>query len=107
MTIAGKKAKEKSKKLVWLGVLSLVTTLVWVALDSYHQLVAQGEPEKVSHLIEPLNPELDDQVLEEIEARREYQIGEVEKYLSPLISLPEEEGVGSPSGSATESGEKE
>jgi len=103
---------KKVRKLILIGSITLLTALIWVALDSYHQLVKQEQLEKVGDLIEPLDPRLNTKVLDQIEARKEYQLSEVEKLLLPtatpvpITSLGEEliEEASSPSGVTTESG---
>lgn len=103
---------KKIKRLVSLGIITLITALIWVALDSYHQLVKQEQMRKVGDLIEPLDPNLNTEVLGQIETRKKYQLDEVEEFLLPTPTLvptvsPELESIeeiGSPSGVTTESG---
>ena len=77
---------QRIKKLILIGAISLITVLVWVAFDGYHQLIKQEQLEKVSDLIEPLNPRLDGKILEQIETRKEYSLTEAEKALLPVVS---------------------
>lgn len=103
---------KEAKKFILIGSITLITALVWVALDSYHQLVRQEQLEKVSDLIEPLDPHLNTEVLDQIEARKEYQVNEVEKFLlptatpTPASSLEENLAgeISTSSGVTTESG---
>jgi len=76
----------KERKWIWLGAITLITTLIWVALDSYHQLVRADRLGTVKSLLRPLDPKLDSRVLEKIEARKEYQLSEVEKYIRLSVS---------------------
>lgn len=103
---------KKIKRLVSLGIITLITALIWVALDSYHQLVKQEQIKKVGDLIKPLDPHLNTEVLDQIETRKKYRLDEVEEFLlptptpAPTVSpeLETTEEIGSPSGIATESG---
>jgi len=72
---------QRMRRLVWLGGLTLIVVLIWVALDGYHQLVSQEEVKKIAPLIRPLEPRLDEEVLSLIEKRREYTLEEGEKTL--------------------------
>ncbi len=79
----------EEKKWVWLGSITLVTALIWVALDGYHQLVRQDRLGTVKELLKPIDPRLNTQVLKDIELRKEYQLLEAEKLLpSPQPPLP-------------------
>jgi len=104
-----------AKRLVLVGSITLITALVWVAIDSYHQLIKQEQLGKVGDLIEPLDPHLKTEVLDQIETRKEYQPNEVEKFLlptaTPVPTSPLEEGsikeIGASSGVTTESGSRQ
>jgi len=101
-----------TKRLIVIGAITLVTVLVWVALDSYRQLVKQEQFRKVSDLIEPLDPRLNTKVLDQIEARKEYRLDEIERFLLPITTpiataspgLELIEEVEAPGGVTTESG---
>ena len=79
---------KRSKRLIWLAAITLLTALIWTALDGYRQLVKREQAEKVELLIKPLNPQLNVEILKLIEARKEYQIGEVEMKFPVLTSTP-------------------
>jgi len=100
-----KKSNKIPKRLVWLAVLTLLTALIWVALDSYHQLVEKDQLKKFNKLIKILNTELETDILTEIEARKEYQIDEIKEYFLPTPTATELEKISSPSAISTESGE--
>lgn len=74
-----------NRRIVWLAVLTLVTVLIWVSLDSYHQLVRRDRTDDVTQLLTPLNPDLESEVLDKIKQRREYQVEDVEDFLKPEI----------------------
>jgi hypothetical protein len=69
--------KERLRRIMWLGVWTLVTSLVWVALESYHRLIEKEQTKKVGSLIDPVNPEIKAEVVAKIEERREYRLEEV------------------------------
>jgi len=75
--------------------ITLFTVLVWVALDSYHTISSRDRVKEVESLTKPLNPNLNFDTLDKIEAKKEYQPNEVETYLIPTPTLSEEteEGV--------------
>ena len=75
--------KLKNRRLIWLASFTLLTALIWTALDSYHQLVKKQQIGKVKSLIEPLDPHLSTDVLKSIEARKEYRINDVK--IKPLM----------------------
>ncbi len=77
------KKKTTNRRVIWIAGLTLFTALIWVALNSYHELARRDRIEGVEQLLTPINPELKEEVLEEIEERREYKIEEVEDFLKP------------------------
>jgi len=79
---------KRSKRLIWLAAITLLTALIWTALDGYHQLIKREQAEKVESLIKPLDPRLNAEILKLIEARKEYQIEEVEMKLPVLTNTP-------------------
>mgnify|MGYP001124258359 CR=1 FL=1 len=83
-----RKKSKRSKRLIWLAVITLLTALIWTALDSYHQLVKREQTEKVESLIKPLDPQLNAEILELIEGRKEYQIEEVKIKLPVPTDTP-------------------
>lgn len=107
------KKKITSRRVVQLAVLTLVTALVWVALNSYHELVKRDRMEGVEQLLTPLNPELQDEVLPKIKGKSEYKTEDIEKFLkvkptstaSPLTE-PSPTTELEPTREATESGEE-
>ncbi len=72
-----------NNRVVLLFIFTLVTVLIWVVLNSYHELVRRDRIEDVSQLLTPLDPSLEESVLDMIKNRREYSLGEVEDYLKP------------------------
>jgi len=85
------KKVKRYKKLVFVGAITLFTALVWVALGSYHQITSRERIQEVSDLLKPLNPQLDLDILDKIEAKREYQPAEVETFLIPTPTPAEDE----------------
>ncbi len=90
------KGTKSRQRVIWLAGITLFTVFIWVALDSYHELVRRDRLEDVSQLLTPLNPELDEEIIEKIEQRREYELEEVDQYLkaepTPEPTADEEEG---------------
>ena len=74
--------------------ITLFTALVWVALDSYHTITSRDRVKEVESLTKPLNPNLNFDTLDKIEAKKEYQPNEVETYLIPTPTPSEEAGEG-------------
>lgn len=93
------------KRVVFLAALTLFTALIWVALDSYRQLIKGEQLRKFDHLIQPINPELRTDILKKIEKKKEYRLDEIKEFFLPTPTISELEEIGSPSGLSTESGE--
>lgn len=95
------KKKKKLKRLVSVGVFTLITSLLWVSLESYRELVKKEEIKKVDQLLIPLDPNLETDILDQIEARREYQPDQVENFWRVRPTLAETAESVSPSPTAT------
>lgn len=104
--------KKRAQRIVWLAVLTLVTSLVWIALNSYRQLTEKEKAATVEKFTDSLDPKLDVTVLSEIETKKEYKVEDVEIKLVPSpvstesssLVVEELEKESSPSAEATSSG---
>lgn len=70
--------------------LSLVVflfTFLWVCLEGYHRLLSQEKIKEAAPLIKPLNPKLDEGVLQELRKRRFFSLLEVEKNFQKQVLL--------------------
>lgn len=97
--------KEKViKRLYWLGIFTLITSFIWLALSGYYRLIEERQIVKEDKaLIKPIQPNLRSELLPTIKQRKEYTIEEVSQGLlkptatpTPSIvptSAPGEEGV--------------
>lgn len=90
----------KSKRLVWVGCLTLATVLFWVALDSYRELVRKDKIEKLDYLLKPIKPQLESEVMDRVNQKKRYQIEEIDSFFQSQILTPTSVLV------ATESGEE-
>jgi len=70
-----------NNRVFWIAGLTLLTALILVALNSYRELVRRDRVEGVDQLLTPLKPELNDEVLNIIEQKKEYQLEEVNELL--------------------------
>jgi len=69
--------KERLRRITWIGIWTLTTSLIWVSLESYHRLIEKEQTKKVGSLIDPVNPEIKTEVVAKIEERREYKLEEI------------------------------
>ncbi len=76
-----KKKENFDRRMVWLAGFTLFTAVVWVSLQSYHQLVKKDQLEDVEQLLTPINPNLNIEVLEKISGLKEYDLLEVSEYM--------------------------
>lgn len=75
------------KRLVWIGVATLTTTLVWTALDGYHRLVDDQLSTRFGSLLEPLDSTLNSQVIDQLEKKRKYGFEELDYSLTPTVKI--------------------
>jgi hypothetical protein len=82
--------KEKViKRLYQLGIFTLITSFIWVALSGYHQLIQKQQIKgEDKALIKPIQPNLRSELLPTIQARREYKIEEVSQSLIKPTATP-------------------
>jgi arsenate reductase-like glutaredoxin family protein len=89
-----------------LSILTLITVLTWIGFELYQALTKTEIPKVLQKQTTPLNPKLDEKVIENLKSRKTISEEELNKIVvsppqilpSPIIMLEEE---------ATESGEKE
>jgi len=79
--------KITENRAVWIAGFTFLTALIWITLTSYHELVRKDRVEGVEQLLTPINPELDEEILQEISNRKEYQIDEVEEFIKAEPTL--------------------
>lgn len=60
------------KRLSRIGILTLITTIVWISLEGYYQLVKREQFTKIQDLLAPINPKIRLDLLEKIEERQDY-----------------------------------
>lgn len=82
--------KEKIiKRLYYLGIFTLVTSFIWVALSGYHQLIKESQIVKEDKaLIKSMQPNLRSDILPTIQQRKEYSIEEVSQGLLKPTATP-------------------
>lgn len=82
--------KEKIiKRLYYLGIFTVTTSFIWVALSGYHQLIKKQQIVKEDKaLIKPIQPNLRSDLLPTIRQRKEYTIEEVSKDLIKPTATP-------------------
>lgn len=59
------------ENLLWLGLTSLITVLIWIGYSIYTAYNTSVPDEDVALLLEPLSPELDTELLAELLQRQE------------------------------------
>lgn len=69
--------KEKLHPIVILGLLSLATALVWVAVSVYQAIREDHAPNITDEILSPLDPSLDKKSLDKIEGARYFNEGEI------------------------------
>ena len=58
-----------SRDLFFLSILTVITTLTWIILDTYRAFSKIEIPKVLQEQIEPLNPELESKVFEDLSKR--------------------------------------
>lgn len=81
------KKKRLSKDILILVILSLITVLTWIGLDLHRIFSKQETPDVPSQQMELLNPEIDQEIINQISEESLFEKGE---YLSPEIPISEE-----------------
>lgn len=102
-----KNSRQFARRLIGVGVFTLITALVWVSLDGYNELVKQQRLKEIKSLLRPLNPEINTEVLMKTRERREYSLEAVDELLilptptlEPTPTLAEEGSGGEQGGRA-------
>ena len=117
--------KQKTPNLVVIGVLTLITIVLWIGLGAFRAFTSEAPSKVPAEILEPLSPSLDVETLGEISSRlffEEYELPETvitapspspspEAEVEELIeeetatgSATEETATGSATNEATESG---
>lgn len=77
------------KRLYQLGIITLVTSFIWVALSGYHHLIRESQIIKEDkELVKPIQPNLQSDLLPTIQQRKEYTIEEVSESLIRPTTTP-------------------
>lgn len=82
-----------SREILLLAIFTTITVFTWIGLDVYRAFSKKETPEIIQSQLEPLDPNLDKQVIEDLKKRKLFGFEEVE--------LPEVK----PRQEATEAGE--
>jgi len=105
--------KKFLKRLINVGIVTLITALIWVSMDGYQELSKKKTSQEVAPLVKPLDPQLETEIIEEIEDREEYSLEEIDDYFNFPTATPAFEELeeisqaATPSGSSTNSGDLE
>ncbi|MFH1561319.1 MAG: hypothetical protein ABID04_01935 [Patescibacteria group bacterium] len=75
------------KRLVWIGVATLITALIWTALDGYHRLMDDQLSTRFESLLTPLNTTLNSQVIDQLEGKRKYDLNELDYQPEPTVKI--------------------
>jgi hypothetical protein len=92
--------KKKTPNLVILGILSLITIILWIAFGAYRAVTTEAPTKVAAAILEPLSPLLDTETLGTISSRLFFQEQDLPE---TLILTPEP----SPSPSPTPEAEEE
>jgi len=71
--------KQKTPNLVILGVLTLITIVLWIGLGAFRAFTSEAPSKVPAEILEPLSPNLDTETLGEISSRlffEEYELPE-------------------------------
>jgi hypothetical protein len=77
-------ARPKSYRLIFTGILTLITILVWTGFETHHQLTQSQQLQVDPQILKPLDPRLDTQVLDQIQAHT--NLSEQHPLGQPLVS---------------------
>jgi len=64
-----------SRDLFFLSILTVITTLTWISLDTYRAFTKAEVPKVLQEQISPLNPELESKVFEDLSKRLKIKEG--------------------------------
>jgi len=82
-----------SREILLLAIFTTITVFTWISLDVFRAFSKKETPKIIQSQIKPLDPNLDNQVIEDLKKKKLFEFGEVE--------LPEVK----PTEEATEAGE--
>jgi hypothetical protein len=74
------KKRRLSKDILILAILSLITVLTWIGLDLHRILFKEEELYVPPQQLEPLNPEIDQEIINQLSGQSLFEKGE---YLPP------------------------
>ncbi|MFV1916964.1 MAG: hypothetical protein ACC618_00535 [Patescibacteria group bacterium] len=76
----------KAPKLVTIAIFTTATLVLWVFFEVYRVFTTKTPPEVPEELLAPINPELDDAALKEVESRVFFEEADIPEVLIPLTS---------------------
>ncbi len=79
------KEKNISKDFLILSILTVISVTVWIILDVYHALNKSEIPQVLKQQTEPINPNLDLTILDELEKLTYYDWSEYQAPPTPAI----------------------
>ena len=91
-----------SRDLLILSILTVITVFTWIGFEVYRALTKTEIPVVLQRQIEPLNPVIQREVIENLKSRKYFS---TEELVAPPVTV--EVSVGEESRPATESGEGE
>ncbi|MFZ5365753.1 MAG: hypothetical protein ACOZBZ_00485 [Patescibacteria group bacterium] len=83
-----------SRDLFFVSILTAITVLTWIVLDTYRAFTKKDMPKVLQEQLEPLNPEIDTKVFDNLSKRKKFN---KEELVLPEIS---------PTPEATRSGQR-
>lgn len=78
--------KQIAKHLILVGIFTLITIFVIVSLESYRNLIREKTEAGQGLNLDPIDPKIEMDVLDEIETRKEYSFEEIETISTPTPS---------------------
>ncbi len=79
------------KNILIISIMTLITVFIWIGYEVYHAYTATTVPTVVRELIQPLNPSIDEAIIENIKEKYQIPTEELEVVTQPLPS-PSPEG---------------
>lgn len=79
------------RNILIISITTMITVFVWIGFEVYHAYTATTIPTVVRELIQPLNPNIDTAVIEDIKEKYQIPTEELEMVTQPLPS-PSPEG---------------
>ncbi len=78
--------KQIAKHLILVGIFTLITVFVIVSLESYRNLIKEKTEVGKDLNLDPIDPKMETDVLDEIETRKEYSFEEIKTISTPIPS---------------------